>query len=582
MRQRLGGVFQVAEASPFCLFRPFGRIVVAVEDDALVLADGAHHERVQRRRKVGGGFQLVGELPQGIRHDGVDDDVRPRQREGRADHAELELVARKGEGRGAVAVRRVLGDDGQRIDAQLHHLAVGARVRLFLFERGEDGFQLFAYKHGDDGGRRFVGAQAVVVARAGHGKAQKILMVVDRLDDRHQKQHELAVFGGRFAGVEQVEPRIRAHRPVVVLARTVDALKGLFVQQAHQAVAARHFLHDLHHQLVLVGGYVDGGEDGRQFVLGGRHLVVLGLGEDAVPPQLFVQFLHKGGNARLDGAEIVVLQLLPFGRLGAEQRPARKDEVLSLFVHGAVDEEVFLLRPDLRDDALRRGIAEQAQDAHRFFIERFHALQKRSLFIQHFAAVREEGRGDVQGAVLDEGEGRGVPRRVAARFKGGAHPARGEGRGVRLAHHQLFARKFHDDFAVFGGGNEAVVLFGGDARHGLEPVGEVGGALLHRPVLHGVGDHVGNAHVQRMAEADGLDQRLIRFFGQPLLHDLTVEYVGCENLRNTHVLYLQKGKNKKRRRRLRILVEACRAPKAPRVSAVVCESRATPLLPAFV
>ena len=160
--------------------------------------------------------------------------------------------------RGAVPIRRIFGDDGQRIDAQLHHFAVGALVRLLPFERREDGFELFAHEHGDDGGRGFVRAEAVVVARARHGEAQKILMVVDRLDDRHQKEHELPVFGGRRARIEQVEPRIRAHRPVVVLARAVDALEGLFVQQAHEPVAARDFLHDLHHELVLIGRHVDG------------------------------------------------------------------------------------------------------------------------------------------------------------------------------------------------------------------------------------------------------------------------------------------------------------------------------------
>ena len=50
----------------------------------------------------------------------------------------------------------------------------------------------------------------------------------------------------------------------------------------------------------------------------------------------------------------MVLKLLSLGRLGPEQRPAREDEVLASFVDGAVDEEVFLLRPDLRDDAMRK------------------------------------------------------------------------------------------------------------------------------------------------------------------------------------------------------------------------------------
>ena len=41
------------------------------------------------------------------------------------------------------------------------------------------------------------------------------------------------------------------------------------------------------------------------------------------------------------------------------------------------------------------------------------------------------------------------------------------------------------------GGQKAVVLFSRDTGHGLEPMGEMGSALFHRPVLHGVCDDVG-------------------------------------------------------------------------------------------
>ena len=76
---------------------------------------------------------------------------------------------------------------------------------VLLFQRVDHGFQFLADKHRNDGGRRLVRAQTMVVARAGDGKPQKILVFVHRLDDGNQKQHELPVFGGRAAGVEQVQ-----------------------------------------------------------------------------------------------------------------------------------------------------------------------------------------------------------------------------------------------------------------------------------------------------------------------------------------------------------------------------------------
>ena len=65
------------------------------------------------------------------------------------------------------------------------------------------------------------------------------------------------------------------------------------------------------------------------------------------------------------------------------------------------------------------------------------------------------------------------------------------------------------------GWQEAVVLLGGQAGHGLEQVREVGGALFDGPVLHGGGDGVGDGRVERRAVLDGLLQRLEDGLGQP-------------------------------------------------------------------
>ena len=68
----------------------------------------------------------------------------------------------------------------------------------------------------------------------------------------HKKQQKLRVLLGRIPGLQQVGAGVGAQGPVVVLAAAVDARKGLFVEQADQAVALGHYLHDLHSQLVLV------------------------------------------------------------------------------------------------------------------------------------------------------------------------------------------------------------------------------------------------------------------------------------------------------------------------------------------
>ena len=86
---------------------------------------------------------------------------------------------------------------------------------------------------------------------------------------------------GVSPGLEQVVAGVGAHRPVVVLARAVDAGERLLVQQADEAVAAGDVLHDLHRQLLVVGADVRVLEDRRELVLRRRDLVVARLDRHA-------------------------------------------------------------------------------------------------------------------------------------------------------------------------------------------------------------------------------------------------------------------------------------------------------------
>ncbi len=61
-------------------------------------------------------------------------------------------------------------------------------------------------------------------------------MGVDGADHRDQERQELGVGVGVRARVEQVLAVVGRHRPVVVLARAVDARERLLVDQEHQAV----------------------------------------------------------------------------------------------------------------------------------------------------------------------------------------------------------------------------------------------------------------------------------------------------------------------------------------------------------
>ncbi len=304
------------------------------------------------------------------------------------------------------------------------------------------------------------------------------------------------------------------------------------MQQAGQPVARGHLFHHLHHKLVVVRRDVACGEDRRELMLRRGDLVVLRLREDAELPQLVVQVPHERGHARLDDAEVMVLHLLALRRLRAEQGAARVDKVLPLFIHGLVDEKIFLLRPDGCDDAPGVRVAEQAQDAQRLLVDGVHGAQQRGFLVQRFAAVGAERRRDAEGVAFDERVARGVPGGVAPRLKRGAQAAGGEAGGVGLPLDQLFAGKLHQHLPARDGGDEAVVLLGGDAGHRLEPVGIMGGAFLQRPLLHRVRNDVRHLRLQRLAVLARLPQRPVGRLRQPLLHHRVVEYQAAEHFRN--------------------------------------------------
>ena len=148
------------------------------------------------------------------------------------------LLPVKANGRGAVAVGRILRNGRQRgyaDDPSWSWLISGVvRIRLTIASRmacssSPMNMETMA------GGASFAPKRWSLPADATE-HAQQVLIFVHSLDNRSQEQQELRVFARRPAGLEQVFARVRGKRPVVVLARAVDALERLFVQQADKAM----------------------------------------------------------------------------------------------------------------------------------------------------------------------------------------------------------------------------------------------------------------------------------------------------------------------------------------------------------
>ena len=518
VRQAIGRGGQIAQPAAGGLLHPGIIVAIAVKDNALVRADGIPDQGMQGILKAIGLFQDIGILAQRLGHGRIEGDVAARNGHGRAHRAEFKLIAGKGKGRCAVAVGGIARKARQGMHAHAQQLLFLCAHGRIVFNGFQDARQLVTQEHAHNGRRRFAGAQAAIVARAGHGDAHHLLIIVHGLQHRAQKQQKLRVLAGRIPRLHQVDPGISDQRPVVVLARTVYARKGLFVQQAHHAVLLRHLFHYFHGQLIMIGGNIDHAVDGRKLMLRGSHLVMLGLGRHAQLPQFAVELMHKGRHTGLDHAVIMIVQLLTLGRLRAVKGAAGIQDIAALGQHIGVDQEILLLRADAGTHGMHIVMAEQLYNPHGLAIERLHGAQQRGFFIQRFAAIAAKRRGNAQHAILDKGVTVGIPSRIAAGLKGSAQTARREGGSVRFALDQFLARKLHDGAAIVRGTQKRLMLFGGDARHGLEPVRIVGSALFNGPVLHGLGHRARHRRIQLMPAAYGTLERAIHIAGQALSH----------------------------------------------------------------
>ena len=245
-----------------------------------------------------------------------------------------------------------IGSFGSTVGPSSRKEAGRVGVALAGGDRLEGLLQLGAEEDRDDRRRRLVGAEPVVLADVGDRGAQQALVLVDRLDHRRAEEEEVDVVGRRVARVEQVGAGVGPHRPVVVLAGAVDAGEGLLVQEADEAVAARDAFQHLHHQLLVVGADVRVLEHRGDLVLVRGDLVVAGLDRDAELAHLQLGLEHAGEDPLRDRAEVVVVELVALGRLGAEQGAAGGDQVGALEEELLVDQEVLLLGADRGEDAL--------------------------------------------------------------------------------------------------------------------------------------------------------------------------------------------------------------------------------------
>ena len=265
--------------------------------------------------------------------------------------------------------------------------------------------QLGAEERRDDGWGSLVATQAVGIGGAHDAGLQQTVVAIDRHQRLDDEGDEAQVLLWRLARGVQQHSRVGAQAPVVVLARAVDAVEGLLVQQHAESVVAGNLLHQRHEQHVMVDSQVALLEDGCQLKLVGSHLVVACLDGNGQLQGLNLQVLHESLYAVGNGAEVVVVHLLVLGTLVTHQRATRHQQVGTGRVESLVDEEVLLFPAEV-DLYLLYVVVEVLADILGSLAYGVQGTQQGRLVVEGFTRIGNEDGGDAQ-CVVDDEDGRG-------------------------------------------------------------------------------------------------------------------------------------------------------------------------------
>ena len=137
-----------------------------------MVLDGLFYHGVECRLEVLGFFQSVCVNAQTFRHRAVEHDIGAGDTVGGPQHPELEFIPSESERRGPVAVGGVPIEFGKHIHPKAHLGLFRAPVGGVGLDGLQNGGQLIPQEDGDNGGRRLIRAQAMVIPGCGNREPQ--------------------------------------------------------------------------------------------------------------------------------------------------------------------------------------------------------------------------------------------------------------------------------------------------------------------------------------------------------------------------------------------------------------------------
>src|SRR2546423_1774462 len=114
------------------------------------------------------------------------------------------------------------------------------------------------------------------------------------------------------------------------------------MQKHAEAMSQSNLPHNLHRQLIVVGGNICFFKNRRTFKLAWSHLVMTSLQRNAQFIKFVLYFGHKGLGPSGNTTEVMILQLLPLGGMASDQGSASHHQIRAEILKKPVYKEIFL------------------------------------------------------------------------------------------------------------------------------------------------------------------------------------------------------------------------------------------------
>ena len=240
------------------------------------------------------------------------------------------------------------------------------------------------------------------------------------------------------------------------------------------------------------------------------YLVMAGLYRNPQFITFGFQILHKLLDARRDGPEIMVVQLLVLGTLMPQQRPFGQRQIRTRRIQIFVYQKILLLPSQIGNDLIDIFI-EIMTNLFGRLVQSLDRTYQRGFIIQRFACIGNENGRNTKRIIHNESRRRRIPGRITACFERVAQPSIRKTGCVRLLLGKQFTAKLFNHASIPVMFDKGIMFFCRAVGQRLKPMGIVGSPFLQGPHAHTGCYEISYLPVNRNSVINGISQSLVGF-----------------------------------------------------------------------